>query len=413
MGLLGLTTRQTSPGERPLGTARPQCSASSLPPFRMFDLPLTTKMHLDNWGTRMRSQLEGVHRHWLTSIDVPEFRSGSVRRHRVGTDCSGIDAPVWALRALSIPHEHMFSCDNDPDAEAFILATNPPRVFFSDMLKRDLRAIPDIDIYVCGFPCTPFSSLRGHATKLLKEPAAKPYFATLVVLRAKRPCLAILENVVGLTRVMPKVLRDLERLRWYHIFAMRLDSKDFGEPVPRPRFYFLLVRRDLSITTDVGRTQAFCEDCISAIRVPVKTHIKDRMLPNSHVEVQNFMRSSDQGKVRKVKGGRWQAKHAAVRSAGLRPCSRVPAMLVRSARELEVWQLACASGGGSADIIVDVTQGIDSIQERRRLSNNHAQGLLVCRGSGAAHLGVRETLLARRATSSRERAPEYFRCRAR
>ena len=88
----------------------------------------------------------------------------------------------------------MFSCDNDPDAEAFIRATNPPRVFFSDMLKRDLRAIPDIDIYVCGFPCTPFSSLRGHATKLLKEPAAKPYFATLDMLRAKRPCLAILEN---------------------------------------------------------------------------------------------------------------------------------------------------------------------------------------------------------------------------
>jgi len=96
----------------------------------------------------------------------------------------------------------------------------------------------------------------------------------------------------------------------------------------------------------------------------MKTHVKDRMLPSSHVEVQSFMRSSDQGKVRKVKGGKWQAKHAAVRSAGLRPCSRVPAMPLRSARELEVWQLACARGGGSADIIVDLTQGIDRIHPR-------------------------------------------------
>ena len=31
-----------------------------------------------------------------------------------GTDCSGIEAPVQALRLLNIPHKHIFSCDNDP-----------------------------------------------------------------------------------------------------------------------------------------------------------------------------------------------------------------------------------------------------------------------------------------------------------
>ena len=33
---------------------------------------------------------------------------------RIGTDCSGMDIPVMALRSLTVPFEHVFSCDNDP-----------------------------------------------------------------------------------------------------------------------------------------------------------------------------------------------------------------------------------------------------------------------------------------------------------
>ena len=32
---------------------------------------------------------------------------------RVGTDCSGLEAPLIALEYLGVPYTHQFSCDND------------------------------------------------------------------------------------------------------------------------------------------------------------------------------------------------------------------------------------------------------------------------------------------------------------
>ena len=104
-----------------------------------------------------------------------------------------------------------------PQVRKFIASNSPPTIIFDDMLSRDLDAVPDVDVYVCGFPCTPYSALRSHRTKLFKEPAAKPYFAVLKLLRHRRPPLAVLENVGGLRRVMGKALRDLEKLKWYFV----------------------------------------------------------------------------------------------------------------------------------------------------------------------------------------------------
>ena len=96
---------------------------------------------------------------------------------RVGTDCSGAESPVWALKSMGIPHEHVFSCDWKEHVREFIKATCPPTgKIFTDMLKRCMDDIPAHEVYIAGFPCTPFSTLRGHATKLLREKAAKVFF---------------------------------------------------------------------------------------------------------------------------------------------------------------------------------------------------------------------------------------------
>ena len=34
---------------------------------------------------------------------------------RIGTDCSGIEAPIEALRQLNIPFKHVFSSEIDKD----------------------------------------------------------------------------------------------------------------------------------------------------------------------------------------------------------------------------------------------------------------------------------------------------------
>merc|ERR1719316_277425 len=66
---------------------------------------------------------------------------------RLGTDCSGAEAPVFALEeiakalcdaGLPIHIEHVFSCDVAPEARKFIKQNCSPQVLFADLLRRRL-----------------------------------------------------------------------------------------------------------------------------------------------------------------------------------------------------------------------------------------------------------------------------------
>ena len=41
---------------------------------------------------------------------------------RVGTDCSGLDTPILALRRMGVPHRHAFSCDIEPYVRRYLKA---------------------------------------------------------------------------------------------------------------------------------------------------------------------------------------------------------------------------------------------------------------------------------------------------
>jgi site-specific DNA-cytosine methylase len=267
------------------------------------------------------------------------------------------------MKAMQLPHDHVFSCDVDKQVQLFIRATCPPSSkLFTDMLNRHLPDIPEVDIYVCGFPCTPYSSLRQHHTKLLKEPAAKPLFEVLKVLRERRPPLAILENVPGLQRVQDKVLSYLTALKWYYVLWMPIDSTHFGEPVSRPRVYFLLLRRDACVSSDLQQMARFCEMCFDATHKLVRDHMKHRMLPNENTEVRALIgKIARRGPQRS--DGKWFAKHDRYRQspefrnaspAGV-PESRC--LGLTSPRQIEVWEMLQRAKG--KEIIADVSQNID------------------------------------------------------
>jgi site-specific DNA-cytosine methylase len=95
---------------------------------------------------------------------------------RVGTDCSGIEAPIQALRQLQIPFNHVFSSDIDKFVIQSIKANYHPGILYGDpdgpypngdITKRDVNTIPDIDLYIAGFPCQPFST-AGSRTQVNK-----------------------------------------------------------------------------------------------------------------------------------------------------------------------------------------------------------------------------------------------------
>ena len=345
--------------------------------FRVFDIPQSLRSHLDSWGRNLRNTVEMVRVRWMKmNPSVLAFRSLKDAVPSLGTDCSGAEAPVWALKQMMIPHKHVWSCDCDPTVREFIQSCSPPAdKLYADMLNRATDETPNVDIYVCGFPCTPYSMLRAHKTKKFKEAAAKPYFAMLKFLRIKRPPLAVLENVGGLRRLLRKVLSDLARLKCYHVIWMMMDSADLGEPVSRPRCYFLLLRRDVSASSDIHVLAKFCELCLQATRVPVSVHVKARMLPSTHPAVLAYIHQAQQKRQQKKRqsgsrvGDKWMSKHEAYKKntqtvQGFRgtTASASGGMPLNSERQRAAWSLLTKQHG--QNIIADVSQSIDRCHVR-------------------------------------------------
>ena len=140
-----------------------------------------------------------------------------VQRITVATDCEGMGSPMEALRMLLLSEiigsvSHRMSCEIDPSARQWFLTNHVwPDVIFADMLQRvwpqgvaydlvsesDQRLPRNLDLYICGFPCCPFSIRKGHS-KCFGEEKAKPFFAVVEYIANIRPKAFILENVQGL-----------------------------------------------------------------------------------------------------------------------------------------------------------------------------------------------------------------------
>ncbi len=171
---------------------------------------------------------------------------------RIGTDCSGIEAPIQALTQLGVDFVHSFSCEKDQYARQSILANYNPEVIYEDILSRKNSQLPDIDIYVCGFPCQPFSSIglkRGS-----KDKRSNIMMECIDVIKQKQPKIFILENVKNFVniekgKVFNFLLQQLQSERNYHVNYKILNTKDYGIPHNRERIYIVGIRKDV-LTAD-------------------------------------------------------------------------------------------------------------------------------------------------------------------
>ena len=166
---------------------------------------------------------------------------------RVGTDCSGIEAPIQALKNLGIPFKHVFSSDIDPYCRESILANYDPDILYDDMTTRDTEKLPTIDLYVCGFPCQSFSTAGKR--KGMKEKRGQIFWHCVDVIETKRPSVFILENVKGLMNInngktFEQIIKTLEDIDdgLYTIFFNVLNTKDFGIPQNRERLFIVGIR---------------------------------------------------------------------------------------------------------------------------------------------------------------------------
>ena len=216
---------------------------------------------------------------------------------KISTLCSGSDAPVAALGEIvgEAKLRHEYSLDAASYPEKFVMVNFEPAHYF----HADISAINDpsaahcsvcrdqcrahtkpADFEVAGFPCTPFSTLRGDRWAPEYDPwqqaSSRPFLEIAHRLHSSSnlPRAMVLENVDGVerdTRSCGKPLHFIMHgvVMWkgeekkvglafleprFHILPLvRMRASAFGLPFVRKRVFWILLRRDSFSTDDVQK----------------------------------------------------------------------------------------------------------------------------------------------------------------
>ena len=114
---------------------------------------------------------------------------------RVGTDCSGIEAPLHALQQLGVPYKHVFSSEICPTGRKQLLANHNPQIRYEDILASDNSSAPYVDLYIAGWPCQGNNTLGKR--RGLRDPRTLVVSSLLEYIHMKGPKIVVLENVAN------------------------------------------------------------------------------------------------------------------------------------------------------------------------------------------------------------------------
>ena len=323
---------------------------------------------LTGWGPQLKQKARNALQCWRDRNPGQVLDSESTSfQWDLGTDFSGIEAPVFALQELGYFFKHRFSCEfkKEPQQIASLCIGDAEKQFFN-IFDRHMSELPGVSLYCSGFPCTPFSMLH-HRTKLLRDSNARQFFASTRTLHHCRPAVAIFENVLGAKRVLPRLQRCLGQGGLYHVIVLEMNPRDLGQPQNRPRLYFLVLRRDVAI----GNKEQL-EELASLMWTAM--HEADTMpcdallLPDDHPHIQA---SKQQGQKRQqahsdTTGAKWRKQHSQFCVADLAKRSsaaaRHPAIFptpqemgLVAPREIDVWQRLRSLG---VPLAVDLSQSL-------------------------------------------------------
>ena len=204
---------------------------------------------------------------------------------KVGTDFSGIGSPEAALKRLKIPHHNVFACDIDKYAKKSFLELNSPDLFYNDITTRDYKEVPQLDLYVAGFPCQSFSMAGKRGG--FNDTRGTLFYNVAEFIKVNQPACFILENVKGLLshdngktfQTITDVLTNgggtlngqmgmdtIDDGLGYHVYTKVLNTKDYGIPQNRERIFIVGFKH--------WRTFNF------PVKIPLKLKLKDILQDN-------------------------------------------------------------------------------------------------------------------------------------
>ena len=164
----------------------------------------------------------------------------------VGSDFSGLDAGVVALRRMRVPLVLKFSCDSLPASKAFITSNHMPDKFFDDVAARTQEEEEYVDLYLFTPPCTTFSKSGKQQGTSKREGQVMKY--SMKYIQRNKPRLAVMENVKNLAstkfrHVLNGVLKCFDRLGYVTHHEV-LNARTFRCPQSRERLFLIAIRRD-------------------------------------------------------------------------------------------------------------------------------------------------------------------------
>ena len=186
----------------------------------------------------------------VTSTDCVPSNVERASELTVGTDCSGIDSPIFALRELGIPHKHLFSSEVDENALKVIRSNCQPKMIYRDILERPVEKVPYVDLYITGPPCQSYSNMNIHKKK--SDPRQEVFETCIAYIDEHRPKCFIIENVRAILsaekgKVWQRISQDLDAMRdTYHWEHAILDACDYGCAQSRPRVFIVGLHRSLA-----------------------------------------------------------------------------------------------------------------------------------------------------------------------
>lgn len=226
-------------------------------------------------------------------------------------------------------------------AKAIIKANFKPDHFYDDVCCRKVDQVPRVQVYATGFSCKPWSRLN-HALQAWSHPESKVMTSILRYVRTQQPTVCILENVLGLGRVLPRVLASL-RNSGYEPATLLANPAQLGEPIQRPRYYIMGIRKDVALAGSEqfqSYARAVWEHLTAnSSRVP----LPNRTLAASHPLILQHFKSKESSKIsgKASKGEKWKRKHCEfLKSRQQHGNTLIPpasALKLTVAREVALW----------------------------------------------------------------------------
>lgn len=294
------------------------------------------------WAQTMLNALR--HRVELAKLDLQS------RPIRLGTDCSGAEAPFFALQEIQrvlaeqastkVSVHHVFSCDVNKDSRNFIRRNCAPDALFADLLerksnssgvqvgdcllqKRPRQVASDLDIYVAGFPCKDFSMLNSSRS-CLGGPNSAIYRGVVAYIETHRPATFILENVSGIAMKhkgeqapIYTVMTRLRSIPGYQVKAWTVNTQDFQLPQNRKRVYIIGVNlHKAQLTVPLNSWTSFLDGFKQFSSLKPEAFLLKDTEPEVQ-EVLNHLKSRkatrEIGAGSALRGFRWKQHHRLVR----------------------------------------------------------------------------------------------------